>query len=71
MNTSISFDANSEDDLYVSILTSPYEEPARIMHVKVTGKGIVMDFYDDAELSATMSMTYEEWFDWCNARRSR
>ena len=71
MSENISFDSNASEDLQVSVLTSAYEEPARIMNVKFTSEGVIIDFYDDAELTATMGMTYEEWFDFCDARSRR
>ena len=71
MSKNISFDSNAGGDLQVSVLTSAYEEPARIMNVKFTSEGVIIDFYDDAELTATIGMTYEEWFDFCGARSHR
>ena len=65
MTQNISFDSNAGEDLEVSVLASEYEAPARIMNVKFTSEGVIIDFYDDAELTATSSMTYDEWFEWC------
>lgn len=71
MSQKISFDSNAGEDLEISILASEYEAPARIMNIKVTSEGLIIDFYDDAELSATSSMTYDEWFDWCQSIENR
>lgn len=31
--------------------------------IKVSSEGIIVDFYQDGDLSGTIGMTYEEWFD--------
>ena len=31
--------------------------------IKVTEEGIIIDFYSDGDLTGTIGMTYDEWFD--------
>lgn len=31
--------------------------------IKVTDEGIIIDFYSNGEITGTIGMTYDEWFD--------
>lgn len=31
--------------------------------IKVTEEGIIIDFYSNGDLTGTIGMTYDEWFD--------
>lgn len=35
--------------------------------VKINAEGIIIDFYSDGEITGTIGMTYEEWFDHASA----
>lgn len=65
----IQFDVNKDVRQDVNIFLSPYDDTEpRIMSVAVSNEGIIMDFYDNAELLATLSMTYDEWFEFAKRK---
>lgn len=68
----ITFDINKDTRQDVNVFLSTYDDKSpRILKVAFTNEGIIMDFYEDAELSNTIGMTYEEWFEFSNSRTTR
>jgi hypothetical protein len=68
----ITFDINKDTRQDVNVFLSPYDDKSpRILKVAFTNEGIIMDFYEDAELSNTIGMTYDEWFEFSNSRITR
>lgn len=41
----------------------PYDPQQSVIILHVTDEGILMDFYEDGELTRTLGRTYQEWFD--------
>lgn len=61
----MTFDVNRDVRKDVVAFISAYDDKSpRIVRIAITKDGIIMDFYDNAELSSTIGMTYEEWFDY-------
>lgn len=59
----MTFDVNKDDRKDVVVFTSAYDDTEpKIIRLALTHEGIIMDFYENAELSSTIGMTYEEWF---------
>ncbi len=62
-DTEITHDINLHADKTVTVYTSTHDDPSpRLLQVKFTIEGIIIDFYDNAEFVGTIGMTYEEWF---------
>ena len=62
-DTEISHDVNLHADKTIHVYTSTHDDPApRILSIKLTAEGVIMDFYDNAEFVGTNGMTYDEWF---------
>jgi hypothetical protein len=60
----LSFDVNTDSRKDVVIYASKYDDTSpRIVRIAITHEGIIMDFYNEAELSATVGMTFTEWFE--------
>ena len=63
-NETLSFDVNTDSRKVAIIYASKYDDTSpRIVRIGITHEGIIMDFYNDAELSATVGMTFDEWFE--------
>ena len=41
----------------------PVDMDQSVLTVKANYEGLVLDFFQNGELTATMGMTYEEWFE--------
>ena len=58
----LSFDSNSGGELTINILTSKYEDVRpNIMSIKLTGEGVIIDFFEDDQHVGTVGRTYGEW----------
>ena len=65
MTQRINLDLWSTDDDVEVIVTHdhPVELDQSVTIVKVTEEGVVMDFYQNGELTGTIGRTFEEWFE--------
>jgi len=64
LNKELSFDVNQDVRKDITVLTSGHDEmEERIIRIALTHEGVIMDFYKDSELSSTVGMTYDEWFE--------
>lgn len=62
MAKEVAYDVNEENGAEVIIFTSKYDDVhPKFMKLSITKTGVKMDFYDDAELTSTISMGYSEW----------
>lgn len=53
-----------EEDLEVIITHDhPVELDQSATVIRATEEGIIIDFYSNGDLTGTIGMTYEEWFD--------
>lgn len=53
-----------ENDLEIVVTHDHPVDPAQATTIiKVTDDGLTIDFYNDGDLTGTISMTYDEWFD--------
>lgn len=68
MTQSIYYQAwQSSDDVEVIINhDNPMDITQPVTTVKITSEGIIIDFYSDGELTGTVGMTYDEWFEMAN-----
>lgn len=46
----------------------PSDDNERTLVVNVTDEGVIMDAYLDGELSGTVGMTFEEWWEYVDGR---
>jgi hypothetical protein len=61
---SMSYDANIDGLKEVVIFTSKYDDTSpRIIRIALTGQGMVMYFFTNAELESSTTLTYDEWFE--------
>ncbi len=65
MTQRIDFDSwQPQDDVEVVVTHDhPAETEQSTTIIKANADGIIIDFYLDGELTGTIGMTYEEWFD--------
>lgn len=63
--THINLDLWSTDEEVEVVVTHdhPVELDQSVTIVKVTSEGVVLDFYQNGELTGTISRTFEEWFE--------
>lgn len=60
----INHNANLDEDLTVIVANDhPMDLSQAVTLLRFTSEGIIMDFYQDGELTGTIAKTYEEWFD--------
>ena len=58
------YDANTDGLKEVIIFTSKYDDTSpRIIRIALTEIGMVMYFFTNAELESTVTLTYDEWFE--------
>lgn len=64
MTQRINLDLWSTDDDVEVIVTHdhPVELDQSVTVVKVNDEGMIIDFFQDGELTGTLSRTFEEWF---------
>lgn len=63
--TRINLDLWSTDEDVEVVVTHdhPVELDQSVTIVKVTSDGVIMEFYQNGELTGTIDRTFEEWFD--------
>lgn len=71
MTQSVYFEPwQSSDDVEIVI---NHDDPMSISQpvtvVKVTSEGVIMDFFLDGELTGTIGMTYDEWYEMATANK--
>ena len=60
----INHNATLDADLTVIVANDhPMDLSQAVTMLRFTLEGIIMDFYQDGELTGTIAKTYEEWFD--------
>ena len=60
----MSYDVNTDGLKEVVIFASKYEDTSpRIIRIALTEIGMVMYFFTNAELESTVTLTYDEWFE--------
>jgi hypothetical protein len=63
MNT-INYNAQLDEDMTIVVSHDlPTDYSQAVTQVRLTIEGIILDFFEDGELNATIGMTYQEWFD--------
>ena len=68
----IYYNAFQDDDMTVIIAHDlPTDYSQAITQIRLTVEGVIVDFFEDGELNATMSMTYQEWFDLAESRSTK
>jgi hypothetical protein len=61
---SMSYDANTDGLKEIVVFASKYEDTSpRIIRIALTEIGMVMYFFTNAELESTVTLTYDEWFE--------
>ena len=61
---SMSYDVNTDGLKEVVVFASKYEDTSpRIIRIALTEIGMVMYFFTNAELESTVTLTYDEWFE--------
>lgn len=63
--TTVHYDCWQPDEDIEVIVTHdhPVELEQATTIIKVTDEGIIIDFYSNGEITGTIGMTYDEWFD--------
>lgn len=65
MTKRIDFDTWQTDEPVEVVITHDHpvdlEQATTIVHV--TSEGIIINFYSDGEITGSVGMTYDEWFD--------
>jgi hypothetical protein len=63
--TRVEYDLWSTDEDVEIVITHdhPVELDQSTTIVKANPDGLIIDFYQNGELTGTIGMTYEEWFD--------
>lgn len=39
------------------------EEPGKLLNIRVTHEGVIIDAYEEGVLTGTVGMTFEEWWE--------
>lgn len=61
---SMSYDVNKDGLKEVIVFASKYDDTSpRIIRIALTEQGMVMYFFTNAELESTVTLTYDEWFE--------
>lgn len=59
------FDASTDSpiDIVITPVHDPLDPQQSVIILHLTEEGILMDFYEDGELTGTIGRTYQEWRD--------
>ena len=49
----------------------PMELDQSVLIVKAGHEGLILDFFQNGEITATLGMTYEEWFELAEAKGTK
>ncbi len=61
---SMSYDANTDGLKEIVVFASKYDDTSpKIIRIALTEIGMVMYFFTNAELESTVTLTYDEWFE--------
>lgn len=62
---STEFDAGVDNpiDIVITPIHDPHDPQQSVIILHITEEGILMDFYEDGELTHTLGRTYQEWHD--------
>ena len=61
---SMSYDVNTDGLKEIIVFASKYEDTSpKLIRIALTEKGIIMYFFTNAELESSITLTYEEWFE--------
>ena len=61
---SMSYDVNTDGLKEVIVFASKYEDTSpRLIRIALTEQGMIMYFFTNAELESSITLTYDEWFE--------
>ena len=62
---STEFDAGIDNpiDIVITPIHDPHDPQQSVIILHITSEGIMLDFYEDGELTGTIGRTYQEWYD--------